>query len=45
MPESCPDMAVDGDELGVHYTVITVFFILYIGIFIYQWKEVRFIFG
>ncbi|KAM7458490.1 hypothetical protein BLSTO_00756 [Blastocystis sp. subtype 1] len=21
MPESCPDMAVDGDQLGVHYTV------------------------
>ena len=21
MPESCPDMAMDGDELGVHYTV------------------------
>ncbi|KAK8828385.1 hypothetical protein WA556_004799, partial [Blastocystis sp. ATCC 50177/Nand II] len=20
MPESCPDMAVDGDQLGVHYT-------------------------
>ena len=23
MPESCPDMAVDGDQLGVHYTVST----------------------
>lgn len=22
MPESCPDMAMDGDELGVHYTVL-----------------------
>lgn len=28
MPESCPDMAVDGDELGVHYTVIIGFIVL-----------------
>lgn len=35
MPESCPDMAVDGDELGVHYTVIIMIFVLYLGLLVY----------
>ena len=25
MPEDCSDMAYDGDELGVHYTVLFIY--------------------